>query len=667
VAVKVLHPALAGDPTFLRRFQAEARSAAALNHPNVLAVYDWGEDGVPFLVTEFLAGGSLRTMLDRAGTLSLSQTLLVGLEAARGLHYAHRQGFVHRDIKPGNLLFGEDGRLRIADFGLARALAAAAWTEPAGVVLGTAKYASPEQAGGSDLDGRSDVYSLALVLTEAITGAVPHLKDTAVATLSARVRRAIDPPAALGPLAAVVAAAGTASPYDRSTAAALGRGLMTVATDLDPPLPLPLAPFAAPDPAALGWVDAPEAPRRRGAGGEPGAAGHPGADRYAGVVGEARAVGYPGADRYAGVAGEAGRSARRARAGGDGSTVLNGPPQGHDLSPVSAPLPVARSAAADGTPPLGEEPFRRARHRHRRRARLLRPRNLAALTAIVVGALVAALLLRPPGPLLPVELTTPRHAVGSYVGAQYEAVRSGFEANKWTVTTRPQFDPERPAGVILAQDPAPTTELVEAGNLVLVVSKGPQPVRVPVNLVGIPQADAEAALVAAGLVPKSTTEPHEEAPAGAVIAVPSAGQDLAPGTEVVIVVSAGPAPRTVPAAAGTPEEVTAQLANLGLNAEARPAYSDTVPAGQVIATEPGAGASVQRGSTIVIVVSQGREPITVPDLSGRPAAEAAQVLEDLGFSTDTDGPANKPVLITEPKPGSTAYRGDRIVIITSRQ
>jgi serine/threonine protein kinase len=124
VAVKVLHPALTDDEAFLRRFRAEARAAAALNHPNVMAVYDWGEeaDG-PFIVCEFLGGGSLRSVLDRGTRLTPSQALVVGLEAARALDYANRRGLVHRDIKPANLLFDDEGRLRIADFGLARALA----------------------------------------------------------------------------------------------------------------------------------------------------------------------------------------------------------------------------------------------------------------------------------------------------------------------------------------------------------------------------------------------------------------------------------------------------------------------------------------------------------------------------------------------------------------
>src|SRR5829696_3446235 len=149
VAVKVLHDALAADAAVRRRFSAESRAAAALNHPHLLAVFDVGEDdGVPFLVTEYLAGGSLRSLLESGPRLTPSQALLVGLEALRGLEHAHHNGLVHRDIKPANLLFGADRRLRIGDFGLAKILAEAALTEPSASPLGTARYASPEQARG---------------------------------------------------------------------------------------------------------------------------------------------------------------------------------------------------------------------------------------------------------------------------------------------------------------------------------------------------------------------------------------------------------------------------------------------------------------------------------------------------------------------------------------
>ncbi|MFP3900110.1 MAG: protein kinase domain-containing protein [Acidimicrobiia bacterium] len=256
VAVKVLHPALAADETFLRRFRAEAQAAAALTHPNILAVYDWsGEESTPFLVTEYLSGGSLRSMLDAGHRLSTSQALVVGLEAARALDHAHRQGFVHRDVKPANLLFGDDARLRVGDFGLARVIAEAGLTET-GTVLGTARYASPEQARGEAVDGRSDVYSLALLLIEAVTGEVPFSADTTIGTLMARLDRDLVVPEALGPLRPLIEAAGDPDPARRPDAGALASGLVAAASGLTRPEPLPLTPVASPDVDAAGGGDA---------------------------------------------------------------------------------------------------------------------------------------------------------------------------------------------------------------------------------------------------------------------------------------------------------------------------------------------------------------------------------------------------------------------------
>ena len=211
-----------------------------------MAVFDWGADEhMPYLVLEYLGGGSLRAMLDRGRLLSPSQALLVGLETSRGLDYAHRRGFVHRDIKPANLLFGEDRRLRIADFGLARAIAEAAWTEPSGVLLGTARYASPEQAKGEPVDGKCDVYSLALTLVESVTGEVPFAGETTVATLMNRLDRLMPVSAELGPLASVIERAGRPDPAERSTAAELGQGLIAAAEKLPRPAPLALVATSA--------------------------------------------------------------------------------------------------------------------------------------------------------------------------------------------------------------------------------------------------------------------------------------------------------------------------------------------------------------------------------------------------------------------------------------
>src|SRR3954462_4785978 len=215
VAVKVLHAALADDSAFLRRFRAEAQLAASLHHPHIVTVHDWGEDDMPFMVLELLEGGSLRGMLDGDTHLTVSQTTRVGRDVASALEYAHARGIVHRDIKPANLLFDEHGIVRVADFGLARALAEASWTEPAGAVFGTARYASPEQAIGVQLDARSDLYSVALVLVESVTGRLPFAADTTIGTLAARTQRPLLAPDDLGPLVPVIERAGRIEQEER--------------------------------------------------------------------------------------------------------------------------------------------------------------------------------------------------------------------------------------------------------------------------------------------------------------------------------------------------------------------------------------------------------------------------------------------------------------------
>ena len=242
VAVKVLHGNLADDAGFLRRFRSEARVAAALSHPHIMAVYDWGEDrGVAFMVFELLTGGSLRAILDSGVRLSPAQCAHIGRQVAAALAYAHGRGIVHRDIKPANLLFDEHGIVRVADFGLARALAESSWTEPAGTVVGTARYSAPEQSLGQPLDGRADIYSLAIVLAEAGTGVVPLTGETAVSTLALRSGQGIAELSELGPLAPVVARAGQPDPNDRFVdAAAMGVDLTTAARSLPAPAALVL-------------------------------------------------------------------------------------------------------------------------------------------------------------------------------------------------------------------------------------------------------------------------------------------------------------------------------------------------------------------------------------------------------------------------------------------
>lgn len=240
VAVKVLHRNLSNDAKFLERFRSEARSAAALSHPNVMAVHDWGEDEVPYLVMELLGGGSMRSMLDAGAVLTPSQTISVGLDACRGLHYAHSQDLVHRDITPANLIFGDDARLRIADFGLARALAESGWTETGKDLVGTARYASPEQAQGLRLEASSDVYSLGLILVEALSGSKPFSADTMLGTLTARVESDVPIPEVHERLADVLRGMTQREPSKRPTSSEAGIALLKAAEGLPRPKRLPL-------------------------------------------------------------------------------------------------------------------------------------------------------------------------------------------------------------------------------------------------------------------------------------------------------------------------------------------------------------------------------------------------------------------------------------------
>lgn len=243
VAVKVLHRGYNADLAFLRRFRAEAQLAANLHHHNIVSVFDWGEDEVPYLVLELLEGGSLRSMLDEGVRLTPAQACHVGMQVCAALEYSHNRSIVHRDIKPANLLFDEHGIVRVADFGLARALAEASFTEPSGAVIGTARYASPEQASGVALDGRSDLYSLALVLHEAVSGKVPFAGDTVTSTLASRISHDVVADKKLGVLGSVIERAGCANPDDRyPDAATMFKALNDISQVLPKPGPLTLVP-----------------------------------------------------------------------------------------------------------------------------------------------------------------------------------------------------------------------------------------------------------------------------------------------------------------------------------------------------------------------------------------------------------------------------------------
>jgi len=707
VAVKVLHAALADDDAFLRRFRVEAQSAAQLAHPNIVVVHDWndGTDALgdpPYLVTEYLEGGSLRSVLDLGHRLSPSQALLVGLEAARALAHAHGKGYVHRDIKPANLLFGADGRVRISDFGLARALAEAAWTEPMGAVLGTARYAAPEQARGQSVDGRADVYALALVLIESVTGTVPFSADTTIGTLMARLDQPLVPPAELGALADALTPAGAVRPDERCDAAALVAILEVAARRLPRPAPVPLAGTtvarrgfsadldptlhglatddavrladpgtapvapsavraASPVPVAAAPPAPPAVPAAPSAAGavagsppSPGSPASPAAPVARGANGNGAAppsIGTvfddevapvePGAldlDLLGGVVPELTTELARPGAGGPDAG-------GHEPAPRGAEHG-DRHGFHDGADDGGDE--RRARHRW--------PWVAAVLLVLAGGAAGAWW-----GFLRPIS-----HDVPVVVGQDSAAAARALDRlDLDLVVAGRAYDEQRPAGEVLSQAPAAGTSLREGGDVRVVVSRGAAPRPVP-DLTGMTEAAAREALAAAGLV---VTEPvtkdrAEDVPAGSVISWGPTGT-VDKGSAVTLTVSEGPPLRVVPKFTGLSAEAARRAVPDGLTVTIVEQFSETVEKGIVFRSSVAAGTAVEKGTRIVLTMSKGPELVTVPDVRGKSPAEAERALNAAGLRVvGITGSPTRPVTRTSPATGAAVRVNSPVTLVT---
>jgi len=200
VALKILYPELSADPAFVERFRREAQAAAKLSHPNIVPVFDWGEDeGTYFIVMELVEGRSLAEVLRGGSTLTASRTAQLAAQVAAALNYAHRNAMVHRDVKPGNILITADAQVKVTDFGIAQAMSSEDHLTEDGLVMGTATYFSPEQAEGAAVDGRSDVYALGVVMYEMLVGRPPFVGDTPLEVSTQHVHGVVTPPTQINP------------------------------------------------------------------------------------------------------------------------------------------------------------------------------------------------------------------------------------------------------------------------------------------------------------------------------------------------------------------------------------------------------------------------------------------------------------------------------------
>ncbi|MFM7063992.1 MAG: PASTA domain-containing protein [Actinomycetes bacterium] len=578
VAVKLLDELLADDEPFLRRFRTEARSAAALDDPNVLAVIEFGDAElpgravVPFVVTDVMEGGSLKSLLAAGHRLTPSQALVVGLDAARALDHAHRRGLVHRHVDPSCLLFDADGHARLADFGLARAVGEVYEDRAVG------PYASPEQAEGERVGGRSDVYSLALVMVEAVTGEVPAPEGD------------LELDAEFGALRSVLERAGRHRAEERPDAEELEIALMAAAEALPRPEPLPLVgtgPLAAAGPVVTSRAEAEVPPPLEPAG-----------------------------------------------AGAEDASAAAGTAAGADEAPL--PEVTRRTGAA----------------------------LVASVSLLVVAGAVAVWWFA---------LRTPTYEVPRLVGTQVATAAQVARASSWRVArTLVREDGTRP-GEVVAQAPAPGTQLAEGGTLRLTVSLGASLADFPAGLSGQPLEQVETALTEAGFkVGRTTRANDEKVAAGDVVSAtpavaPSPKGQVPRGTVVALVVSDGPAPRVLPADMVGSDAATlrTQLESLGLVVSLGQSFSATVPSGAVVSTDPAPGTEVARGSTVNVVVSTGPPPVPVPNVVGKKGSDAVRTLQEAGFLVPVvRGSQDLPTIGTDPAPGTPLQPGATVLVVT---
>ena len=630
VAIKMLHPALAEDGSFLRRFRAEAQASASLAHPHVLAVFDWGQDegGGPFVVLEHLGGGSLRDLLDADRRLSVPQAVAIGLEAAEGLAYAHARGFIHRDVKPANLLFDEDGRIRVADFGLARALAEAAWTEPAGALLGTARYVAPEQAEGKAVDGRTDVYALALVLYEAVTGIVPFSGDSTVAMVMARVGSPLPGHDALGSLSGLLTEAAAPHIEERLDAADFARRLAELALTLPAPERLVLV---GPSGRGIAPREAPPADmtvlgRRPEANGV--VATEVGAEASGGitdVLAFAEAVGVADA----------------ATSAGDSSARRNGPaPRGSSSGRHS------RQQATKGD------------HGDAKRPRSWR--RLLVVSAVILVLAAAALF------VVQTKVFTPSHRVPSILGLTVARADSALHADHLAVSVIDRrAKVGTVAGDILTQVPSAGASMKEGTTVSVVLSSGPPPVTVPALAAVTGGCPAVASLLlAANLVGACTSNSSISVPEGQVISSSPTGS--APyGSTITVSVSSGLPSEAIPSLDGmTCQGATTALAAAHLQAQCAQAYSTTgVAVGDVSGWSPQSAAPYN--STVSVTISEGPPPVTVPNLLHDRVDQAQTALQNAGLVLGSIyGPGPGRVFQSDPAMGQSVPAGTQVNIYT---
>ena len=642
VALKVMHAELARDEEFRRRFIGEAKSVARLSHQNVVAVFDQGADG-PFLylAMEYVPGRTLKELLRDGGRFSPAAALEIMAGVLDGLAAAHASGIVHRDVKPENVLLTSDGRIKVADFGLARAQSAAGHTR-AGLLIGTVGYVPPEQVTGGSTGPGGDVYSAGVMLFELLTGCLPFTGDTPLSVAYQHVNSAVPAPSALVP--------GIPAAVDQ---------LVLAATSRDP----------ARRPADAGEFGRAVRRVRQGLGASPwdgaGASGLTGV-RGAGVQGLAEAP-WLDLDTPAATNGWWARNTTPPSASvhgtgpqdaatsvtehGAGSFVL--PPAGAGRED-SHTLVVDRE---DGGPHRGDPPrsgrYRGGRYRGAREPFLGRwlfsPRLL--VVAVIIGLGVGL-------GLGGWWLTSGRYVqVPSVSGTSVAEATTVLTADGFTVRQGGRVHSNSVAKGMVAGT-SPSGRVSKGSTITLLVSSGPFTSVVP-DVKGKSQDAAVAALRAVHLA-ATPQKVGADVPVGTVVGTnPPAGTTWPQTKPVTVMVSAGPA---LPDFSGQNVEVAQQWANQHhANLQQQPDNNSQQPQGTVTGQQPAAGSLFQPGETVIVRVSTGPQVIPVPYVIGDSVEQATQMLQAAGFQVQVNkyGPFDK---VFDFSPTTTAPRGSTITL-----
>ncbi|MEZ5272929.1 MAG: Stk1 family PASTA domain-containing Ser/Thr kinase [Ilumatobacteraceae bacterium] len=585
VAIKVLFPEFAVDPNFVERFRREAQSAANLNHPNIVGVYDWGKyANTYFMAMEYVQGRTLADILRANGHVNSQQAAEIASEVSAALGFAHRNGVVHRDIKPANILIGANGQVKVADFGIARAMNAPTESNltQAGSVMGTATYFSPEQAQGAQPDPRSDLYSLGIVLYEMVAGRPPFTGENPVSIAYKQVH---DNPQPLNQIVADI---------PKSFEAIVAK-LLAKKPD-----------FRYPNAEAL------RDDLRRYRHGEP-------------VQALAAAMGNGAA------------AAAAAGAGATGAVPRTAPATGAvPRQPVGATTAMPRTTAVGAQPSYTNPAYAQAgygqqpEYRSGGRGGLYAIIGFIALIALVAGGIVLFNVLakdKAPSTFTMPNVVDMQLDVGTQV-----LTDAGLRVNPIIQET-----PDKPEGVIVATDPL-ADATVQTDQLVNVYYNPTKtPFAVP-DVTTLAQQDAVDQLNGLGLEVTILTEESTTVEAGKVIRTdPPAGTMLRQGDPITLVVAAAPGQVAVPPVEGLSQAnaeaaLTAPTYAFVVTVVEEP--SATVAKGTAIRTDPPTGELVDKGTPVTLYVSSGPEQVVVPPLVGTTEDTARTKLADANLGVE---------------------------------